>query len=241
MIDIKVIGSGSSGNCYLANINGTQLLLECGLPFKTIQKALGYKTSDILACLITHEHIDHSKATKDVIKNGIDVLMTRGTADVLEIFGHRLQILEKKFERETAYRFYWKNNILIQPFEAIHDAKEPVSFYIQDIHTKESLLFVTDTAYMPYKIPNVDILMVECNYVKSVIDSNVKNDSLNINLRNRIVKNHMSLETLLIALKQANLSNLKKIYVLHLSDANSEEKVILEAIQKQTGVIVEIC
>lgn len=241
MIDIKIIGSGSSGNCYLANINGTQLLLECGLPFKTIQKALGYKTSDILACLITHEHIDHSKATKDVIKNGIDVLMTRGTSDVLEIFGHRLQILEKKFERETAYRFYWKNNILIQPFEAIHDAKEPVNFYIKDIRTKESLLFVTDTAYMPYKIPNVNVLMVECNYVKNVIDSNIKNDSLNLSLRNRIVKNHMSLETLLKALNQADLSNLKKVYVLHLSDANSQEKVILEAIQRQTGAIVEIC
>jgi len=238
MIDIKIIGSGSSGNCYLANINGTQLLLECGLPFKTIQKALGYKTSDILACLITHEHIDHSKATKDIIKNGIDVLMTRGTADVLEIFGHRLQILEKKFERETEYRFYWKNNILIQPFEAIHDAREPVSFYIKDIRTKESLLFVTDTAYMPYKIPNVNVLMVECNYVKNVIDSNTKNDSLNLSLRNRIVKNHMSL---LKALNQADLSNLKKVYVLHLSDANSQEKVILEAIQKATGVIVEIC
>ena len=241
MIDIKVIGSGSSGNCYLANINGTKLLLECGLPFKAIQKALGYKTSDILACLITHEHIDHSKATKDIIKNGIDVLMTRGTADVLEIFGHRLQILEKKFERETAYRFYWKNNILIQPFEAIHDAREPVNFYIRDLKTNESLLFVTDTAYMPYKIPNVNVLMVECNYVKNVIDSNTKNDSLNLSLRNRIVKNHMSLETLLKALNQADLSNLKKVYVLHLSDANSQDKVILEAIQGATGAIVEIC
>lgn len=94
---------------------------------------------------------------------------------------------------------------------------------------------------MLYKIQNVDVLMVECNYVKSVIDSNVKNDSLNLNLRNRIVKNHMSLETLLNALKQADLSNLKKVYVLHLSDANSQEKVILEAIQRQTGAIVEIC
>jgi metallo-beta-lactamase domain protein len=94
---------------------------------------------------------------------------------------------------------------------------------------------------MLYKIQNVDVLMVECNYVKSVIDSNVKNDSLNLNLRNRIVKNHMSLETLLNALKQADLSNLKKIYILHLSDANSQEKVILEAIQRQTGAIVEIC
>lgn len=94
---------------------------------------------------------------------------------------------------------------------------------------------------MPYKIPNVDVLMVECNYVKNVIDSNIKNDSLNLILRNRIVKNHMSLETLLKALKQADLSNLKKVYVLHLSDANSQEKVILEAIQRQTGAIVEIC
>ena len=67
---------------------------------------------------------------------------------------------------------------------------------------------------MPYKIPNVDILMVECNYVKNVININLKNESLNLILRNRIVKNHMSLETLLTALKQANLSNLKKIYVL---------------------------
>ena len=94
---------------------------------------------------------------------------------------------------------------------------------------------------MPYKIPNVNVLMVECNYVKNVIDSNIKNDSLNLSLRNRIVKNHMSLETLLKALNQADSSNLKKIYILHLSDANSEEKSILEAIQKATGVIVEIC
>lgn len=94
---------------------------------------------------------------------------------------------------------------------------------------------------MPYKIPNVDVLMVECNYVKNVINTNLKNESLNLILRNRIVKNHMSLETLLNALKQANLSNLKKVYVLHLSDANSQEKVILEAIQRQTGAIVEIC
>lgn len=239
MIDIKVIGSGSSGNCYLANINGTQLLLECGLSFKTIQKALNFKLSSIEGCLVTHEHIDHSKAVKNLLKNSINVYATKGTFDALNVRSHRAISFLKDKEDTYCYKFF--NRFCVLPFQAIHDAQEPVSFYIQDIHTKESLLFVTDTAYMPYKIPNVDILMVECNYVKSVIDSNVKNNSLNINLRNRIVKSHMSLETLLTALKQANLSNLKKIYVLHLSDTNSEEKGILEAIQRQTGVIVEIC
>lgn len=239
MINIKVIGSGSSGNCYLANFNGTQILLECGLPFKTIQKALNFKLSSIEGCLVTHEHIDHSKAVKDLIKNSINVYATKGTFDALNVKSHRAILFSK--DKEDTYCYMFFNRFCILPFQAIHDAQEPVSFYIKDIHTKESLLFVTDTAYMPYKIPNVNVLMVECNYVKNVIDSNVKNDSLNINLRNRIVKNHMSLETLLIALKQANLSNLKKIYVLHLSDANSEEKVILESIQRQTGTIVEIC
>lgn len=239
MIDIKVFGSGSSGNCYLANFNGTQILLECGLPFKTIQKALNFKLSTIEACLVTHEHIDHSKAVKDLLKNSIDVYATKGTFDALNVKSHRAISFLKDKEDTYCYKFF--NRFCILPFQAIHDAQEPVSFYIQDIHTKESLLFVTDTAYMPYKIPNVDVLMVECNYVKNVINTNLKNESLNLILRNRIVKNHMSLETLLIALKQANLSNLKKIYVLHLSDANSEEKVILEAIQRQTGTIVEIC
>lgn len=142
---------------------------------------------------------------------------------------------------DTEYKTIIFNNLAVKPFYSIHDAQEPVSFYIRDLKTNESLLFVTDTAYMPYKIQNVNVLIVEYNYVKNVIDSNTKNDSLNLNLRNRIVKNHMSLETLLKALNQADLSNLKKIYVLHLSNANSQEKVILEAIQRQTGAIVEIC
>ena len=226
MIDIKVIGSGSSGNCYLADFNGTKILLEAGLPFKVIQKALKFKTSDILACLVTHEHMDHAKAAKDLMKAGIDILATRGTVEALDLHSHRLQILKKRFNGD--YINYWQNGINIQPFEAVHDVSEPVSFYISDLKTKESLLFVTDTAYMKYKIPDVDVLMVECNYVKSILDKKVEDGLLNVTLRNRIVRNHMSLETLLEALKGANLERLKKIYVLHLSDSNSDEKMILE-------------
>lgn len=51
----------------------------------------------------------------------------------------------------------------------------------------------------------------------------------------------MALETLLKALRQAEFKKLKKIYILHLSDSNSDEKIILEEVQKATGVIVEVC
>ena len=207
MIDIKVIGSGSSGNCYLANINGIKILLEAGLPFKRIQKALNFKTSDIDFCLVTHEHGDHAKSVNDVIKAGIDVYMSKGTKEALSILNHRAKTFDKK---EKDYKSKIIKNILVKPFEAVHDVREPVSFYIKDIKTKESLLFVTDSAYMKYKIPDVDILMIECNYIEDIINKNVLDGKLHISLRNRIVKSHMSLDTLLKALDEAKFTKLKK-------------------------------
>lgn len=240
MIDVKTIGSGSSGNCYLVDINDTKILLECGLPFKKIQKALNYRVSAIDFCLVTHEHMDHAKAVKDLLKSGTDCYMTKGTAEALGITGHRLKIF--KNWAVTKYKTTYVRNILIQPLRTIHDAKEPVMYYIEDIKTKESLLFVTDTAFMAYKIPeDINVLMIECNYVKKLIDERVDESEINVSLRNRIVKNHMSLETVLEALEDVKMTRLKKVYVLHLSDGNSDEKLIRDSIDKKLGVPVEVC
>lgn len=240
MIDVKTIGSGSSGNCYLVNINDTKVLLECGLPFKKIQKALNYRVSDIDFCLVTHEHMDHAKAVKDLMKAGIDCYMTKGTAEALEVSGHRLKIF--KNWAETKYKTTYVSNILIQPLRAIHDVREPVMYYIEDIKTKESLLFVTDTAFIAYKIPeDINVLMIECNYVKRLINERLDENKINVSLRNRIVKNHMSLETVLEALEGVKMAKLKRVYVLHLSDDNSDEKSIIDGIEKKLGVPVEVC
>lgn len=240
MIDVKTIGSGSSGNCYLVNINNKKILIECGLPFKKIQKALNYKVSDIDFCLVTHEHADHAKSVKDLLKTGVDCYMTKGTAEALGASGHRLKVFENW--AETKYKTTYINNILIQPLRAIHDAKEPVMYYIRDIVTKESLLFVTDTAFMAYKIPGeINVLMIECNYVKRLINERLDENKINVSLRNRIVKNHMSLETVLEALEGVKMAKLKRVYVLHLSDDNSDEKSIIDGIEKKLGVPVEVC
>lgn len=240
MIDVKTIGSGSSGNCYLVDINDTKILLECGLTFKKIQKALNYRVSAIDFCLVTHEHMDHAKAVKDLMKAGVDCYMTKGTAEALEVSGHRLKIF--KNWAETKYKTTYVSNILIQPLRAIHDVREPVMYYIEDIKTKESLLFATDTAFMAYKIPeDINVLMIECNYVKKLIDERVDENEINVSLRNRIVKNHMSLETVLEALDDVKMTRLKKVYILHLSDGNSDEKLIRDSIEKKLGIPVEVC
>lgn len=56
MIDVRVLASGSSGNCYL--IDGqTKVLIEAGIPFKKIQQGLNWKTSELAGVLISHEHL----------------------------------------------------------------------------------------------------------------------------------------------------------------------------------------
>ena len=236
---IQVLGTGSSGNCYKVEIGTATLLLECGLPYKVIQRKLNFKVSEIDACLVTHEHMDHAKAVKDLMKAGVNCYMTKGTAEALGVSGHRL----KAFDTwgECKYKTTYVTDLFIQPFEAVHDVAEPVSFYIGNRDNTESLVFVTDSAYLKYKIPDCDCLMIECNYVKSVLDKQVEDGKININLRNRIVKNHMSLETIVEALKAADLSRMKKIYVLHLSDLNSDEELIKRTIQETTGVEVVMC
>ena len=236
---IQVLGTGSSGNCYKVEIGTATLLLECGLPFKVIQKKLNFKVSEIDACLVTHEHMDHAKAVKDLMKAGVDCYMTKGTAEALGVSGHRL----KAFDTwgECKYKTTYVKDLFIQSFEAVHDVAEPASFYIGTKDEKESLVFVTDSAYLKYKIPDCDCLMIECNYVKSVLDKQVEDGKLNTNLRNRIVKNHLSLETLVEALKVANLSRCKQIYLMHLSDGNSDEELIKRTIQETTGIEVVVC
>nr|DAM67733.1 MAG TPA: YycJ-like MBL-fold protein [Caudoviricetes sp.] len=240
-MQIEVLGTGSAGNCYKVEIGRATLLLECGLPFKLIQRKLGFKLSDIDACLVTHEHMDHAKAVKDLMRAGVDCYMTKGTAEALGVKGHRLKTY-RPFEKARYYSEELKD-VVILPFEAVHDVTEPVSYYIRTFSKKEkteSIVFVTDTAYLKYKIPSCDVLMIECNYVKSTLDENVEQGKVNTSLRNRIVKNHLSLETLVEALHTADLKRLKKIYLLHLSDSNSDEELIKRTIQEITGVEVVI-
>ena len=72
--------SGSSGNLYevIAN-NGKRLLIECGVTWPKIQKALNYDLKHIVACFVTHGHKDHSKALKDVRLAGIEIYASAET------------------------------------------------------------------------------------------------------------------------------------------------------------------
>lgn len=54
---VRCIGSGSKGNSYTLYDNDNKiLLLDLGLPRKDILKAIDFRVSDVVGCVVSHEH-----------------------------------------------------------------------------------------------------------------------------------------------------------------------------------------
>lgn len=54
---MKVVGTGSSGNCYLLfDDEGRALVLDCGVKLESVKKALDFNVSCISGCFVSHSH-----------------------------------------------------------------------------------------------------------------------------------------------------------------------------------------
>ena len=224
MNKLKVLGSSSEGNCYLLLLEGETLIIEAGITYKEILKGLDFEIANVVGCLVTHEHKDHSKAVKDLIKNGIDVYSSQGTFEKLKVENYRTKVIK-------AMKWQRIGNFNILPFPVKHDAKEPLGFLIKH-KAIGSLLFITDTCYCEYAFKNVNNILVECNFVKDVLD---KRDIPN-SLKNRIVETHFELDNVAAFLKASDLSKVKNIMLIHASHENSDKEVIRDRIEGVTGL-----
>jgi len=231
-VQINVLASGSAGNAVYLSDGVSPILLDCGLPVAALRRRAGFCLAGLSGVLVTHEHQDHSRAVKDLIRTGMNVYISEGTADVLQVSGRRVHIIqaEKPFKIDT-----WA----VMPLKAIHDAEEPLNFLLLN-RGGDKVLYVTDTVYCPYRFQGLTHILIECNYSRDMLRWNVATEEVKRELRYRVIRNHMSLETALGALKANDLSRVREIYLVHLSDANSDAQAFKEAVQRATGKLVVV-
>lgn len=230
MLDIAVYASGSSGNCYTVSDGQTVVMLDCGLPFRRIERLTGFLLP--AAVLVTHEHKDHSKAARDFMRRGVDVYMTAGTAAALGVEAqHRLHILNP-MEQVTVGR------ITVSAFPTQHDAREPCGFLLDD--GDDRVLYATDTYYIKYQFPGVTKMLIEANHSYKILEENVGAHILNKSLAERLIKSHFSIENVLAFLRANDLSKVKEIWLIHLSDGNADAGEFARMVEAATGKPVYI-
>lgn len=228
MLTFRPIASSSAGNAYLVTSGRGSLLVDCGLPIAKLMEASGFSLSSLDACLVSHSHGDHSKAVKDLMARGVDVAASPETLKALGIFGEfRALVIEPD---KVSYPIGpWS----VKAFEVVHDCPGTVGFLIADEDSK--LLYLTDTAYSPYRFTGLTHIAVECNFDSDTLRRNAMDGSADVGRQKRVVKTHMSLERLVEMLKSNDLSTVKEIWLLHLSDQNSDEELMRAEVEKATG------
>lgn len=199
---------------------------------KEIRRKLDFQTSDIAGCLISHEHKDHCKAAEDVMRAGIDIYLSSGTAEELKLNHHRVHHIQSKQQFKLGT---WT----ILPFDVEHDVSEPLGFLLAN-KAGEKLLFATDTYFIRYKFKNLTHIAVEANYSLDILNENIATGIVPQIMKKRLLRSHMSLENVKEFLKANDLSKLQEIHLLHLSDNNSDEERFKREVQELTGKLVYV-
>lgn len=228
-MEFKPIASSSHGNCYLLKSPGvSSLLVEVGIPVRRIREALGFTLSDTAGALVSHAHGDHAAGVKDALKAGIDVWTSIETAEVVGISDHHR--FNELISGVQASIGAW----IILPFDLHHDVPTQ-GFFIQ-APDGDRCLFVPDTSYIRNRFDGINVLAIECNHMADILSERIGSGSMPTKLGRRVRRNHMSLEQVIGMIKANDLSKCREIWLLHLSDTNSDEARMVRTVQEQTGI-----
>jgi len=215
-LKFQQIASGSSGNMYIVTAtNGNRLIIECGIPKNEMLKGLRFNSKGIEGCFISHLHKDHSKSIKDVLRSGIDVFANKSTLESHKLLNtRRAKVIDNKTLIKT-------KSFTVLCFDVNHDVPT-LGFMVNETATNEKLLFATDTSHISQRFKwAFDIIAMECNYDKDILNRAVENESIHESHAKRLLESHMEKSETMRYIKEfVNTSKLRELHLLHLSDGN---------------------
>ena len=247
MIETVSVGSSSSGNSYIIRTEGRTILVDAGLPARTIIGALedlGTDPADVDAVLITHEHIDHVKSVRAVSRKCCNAFFyaSRGTVESTEAFRHVPQERIILLSAGEIVRLDNDDDMEIAAFPLSHDAAEPLGFTLTS--RGEKLAIVTDTG-----IVSEEIYAAICDADYIVFEANHDVDMLlfgeypyNVKVRIRGEKGHLSndyagevLACILSDRKAGRAEKPLRIMLAHLSFHNNAPLFARQTVEDALG------
>ena len=204
------LASGSTGNAFLVDNGKDLLFIDVGIPYNKIKEKLSelnYDINDVKYILITHAHNDHIKSL-----NSFNMEKIYSCAKL-----PGLKNLMAK--NETFYLGEYK----ITPYPLSHDVP---CFGYRIESDGESLVYITDTGYVNYKIKkylkNATYYIFESNHDINMLMESHRPEFL----KSRILsdKGHLSNEDASEVIYESIGDETREIYLAHISrDCNKKE------------------
>lgn len=117
------IASGSKGNATVVEHDGSAILIDFGVPYKSLK---GY---EVEAVLVTHSHTDHICGIPTLVKRrDLPVYANMMTAESVV---HECRVREDAFVCFENGQSFEIGPFTVQPFSIPHDTSDPVGFLIR--------------------------------------------------------------------------------------------------------------
>jgi phosphoribosyl 1,2-cyclic phosphodiesterase len=235
MIEVTVLGSGSSGNATLVRSKRTAILIDAGFSLRQIKLRMAgakFDPGDLDAVIVSHEHIDHVC--------GLRVLCKRHrlpvyTSEATSLAGRFEEQGIEKVEAVRAGEEFKVGDIEIKPFSVPHDAADPLGFIVRG--NGVVLGHVTDLGYAPeltaFHLQDCNILVLESNHDPEMLI----NGPYPWPLKQRILSRtgHLSNNDSADLVGRVISSELAAVFLAHLSQQNNTPELALAAHKAVVG------
>lgn len=224
---LKCIATGSTGNCYLlTSDSGETLILDCGIPIKEIKKGLNWNVRNVVGCIVSHIHSDHSKSVKDFENMGIPVCKPY-EALLMNQFLANSYFTVRIFDLTTIDGSWTHTNADGTPC--------PIYGFLITHKEMGRMLYITDCEVVKWKFKSINHILLGVNYDKDLIDNE---DSAKVN---HVYRGHMSIDTACDFVKENNSKDLQNVIMCHLSKNNADKDLFIEKMKKTVpNVNVEV-
>lgn len=232
---IKVLASGSKGNCTYIETGESKILIDVGITYKKVKSLLEEENiivSDINGILITHTHKDHIVGLSSLIKkNDVKVYIKDCHYDVIK----NIIPQENIFIVEDYLLAIGELNI--EYLKMSHD-EGCFAFIIGD--NDKQIFYVTDTGYINKKyldkIKNMDMYLIEANHNEVML---MEGPYPNI-LKRRVISDsgHMSNKYAAKILTDVVGPRTVNIILMHISENNNTEETALSEVEEELNKVL---
>lgn len=235
------LSSGSSGNCYYLGNEFHGLLIDAGISASSIRKFLrdmDISMQSIMGVLVTHNHSDHIRGLKVLIKkNNLPVFTTPNIWN--SILSPKMSIPRDCIREIPLQQKFQIAGFDIEAFPVFHDAPETIGFQIS--YGNKKMTITTDLGHIcdtaGSYIKDANLLVIESNYDDQMLENGRYPQFLKARIRsdNGHLSNHQTAHFL------ADIMNerISHICLAHLSiNNNTPEKALntLQEIFTQRGI-----
>ena len=220
--------SGSDGNCYLVESEGTTLLVECGRPYAQVREfvqGVGIAPERLAGILLTHAHGDHSRSARYLsVTHRVPIYASRGTLGALALDDPSLA---RPIESGKTYPI---GQLDVKPFAVPHDCREPLGFRFEAGTGRVAL--ATDLGWVPHNVARqfreVDLLILEANYDPQLLDTGTYPTFLKQRVAGTF--GHLSNAAAAEAIAACGERGPRAVWLAHLSEQNNSQKHALQTV-----------